>query len=112
MTHYNNYATDRLALILFDEVFKFLNQWTKLKLMVDTPVNIARKYFEIFPEDAVPLWRVSIQTTELFYSVSLFPIFAILVRSSNAIIKRMRFHCTLLVLEVDIMNRNLIYISL
>ena len=59
MTHYNNYATDRLALILFDEVFKFLNQWTKLKLMVDTPVNIAKKYFEIFPKDSVPLWRVS-----------------------------------------------------
>ena len=60
MTHSTNYAKDRLAFELFYPLFNFIKQWTKIELKADTPVNIANTYFEIFSEDKVPLWTVSL----------------------------------------------------
>lgn len=59
MTHYNNYGSDKLALRLFKTAFSFLKQWTKLELVYETPTQLARHYFKIFPENKAPLWSVS-----------------------------------------------------
>jgi len=59
MTHVTNYATDRLALDLFKQVFEFTRQYTNLELLTDTPLSLGKRYFEIFPEDKIPLWNVS-----------------------------------------------------
>ena len=59
MTHVTNYAHDRLALVLFDALFRFVQKWTQLKLIADRPLNLGRKYFEIFPQDKMPVWTVS-----------------------------------------------------
>ena len=59
MTHSGNYAKDRLALELFSLLFGFIRQWTQIELVTDSPVNLAKTYFEIFPEDKQPMWTVS-----------------------------------------------------
>ncbi len=58
MTHITNYATERLAPKLFTSLFQFTRTWTNLELTTDKPLNLGRRYFEIFPEDKVPLWGV------------------------------------------------------
>ena len=60
MTHTTNYAMDRVALTLFDHLFKFINRWTNIKLHTGRPTALAKKYFETFPEDKYPLWTVSV----------------------------------------------------
>ncbi len=59
MTHVTNYAHDRLALVLFKALLEFVTEWTQLKLISDRPLALGQKYFEIFPEDELPLWNVS-----------------------------------------------------
>ena len=59
MTHSSNYASDRLALLLLQSLFKFVKQWTKLQLLTNSSVNLGNKFFEVFPEDKSPLWTVS-----------------------------------------------------
>ena len=59
MTHVTNYAVDRLALELFDKLFTFVQEWTNIQLVSDSPLTLGRKYFEIFPEDKTPFWTVS-----------------------------------------------------
>jgi heparan sulfate N-deacetylase/N-sulfotransferase NDST2 len=59
MTHVTNYAKDRLAPYLFENLFKFITRWTKLELLTDRPLNLGRTYFSLFPEEKVPLWTVS-----------------------------------------------------
>ncbi|XP_064395577.1 bifunctional heparan sulfate N-deacetylase/N-sulfotransferase 1-like [Halichondria panicea] len=56
MTHVTNYATDRLTLQLFSDLFQFTRTWTNLELTTDRPLNLGKRYFEIFPEDKVPIW--------------------------------------------------------
>ncbi|KAI7688136.1 hypothetical protein SSS_08178 [Sarcoptes scabiei] len=56
MTHQSNYANDRLALYTFETVFKVLKCWTNLRLHTLSPVQMAKKYFQIYPEDRNPLW--------------------------------------------------------
>lgn len=56
MTHMSNYGGDRLGLYLFDAAFRFLRCWTNLKLEVHHPLQLATKYFEIFPGDKDPVW--------------------------------------------------------
>lgn len=58
MTHSTNYAKDRLALELFESLFQFIKQWTKLQLKTNSSVNLAKAYFQMFPEDRTPLWTV------------------------------------------------------
>ena len=60
MTHFGNYGSDRLAIYTFKSVIKFLKKWTNLKLRTERPVELAKKYFDIFKDDAEPVWGVSV----------------------------------------------------
>ena len=59
MTHVPNYSNDRLAIFLFENVFKFISCWTNLKFYTLPPLKIVEKYFELNPEDEEPVWTVS-----------------------------------------------------
>lgn len=59
MTHLSNYGNDRLGLYTFESLVKFVQCWTNLKLQTLPPVQLADKYFHIFPEERAPLWQVS-----------------------------------------------------
>ncbi|XP_039293526.1 bifunctional heparan sulfate N-deacetylase/N-sulfotransferase [Nilaparvata lugens] len=56
MSHMSNYGNDRLALYTFESVIKFLRCWTNLKLSSAPPVVLAEKYFQMFPDEADPIW--------------------------------------------------------
>ena len=60
MTHLSNYGNDRLGLYTFVNLANFVQSWTNLKLQTLPPVQLAHKYFELFPEQKDPLW--SLQT--------------------------------------------------
>ncbi|XP_053317415.1 bifunctional heparan sulfate N-deacetylase/N-sulfotransferase 4-like [Spea bombifrons] len=57
MTHLSNYGNDRLGLYTFVNLAKFVQTWTNLKLQTLPPLQLARKYFELFPEQKDPLWQ-------------------------------------------------------
>lgn len=58
MTHLSNYGNDRLGLYTFDKLVRFIQAWTNIQLTTLPPVETAKKYFEIFPAEKDPLWRV------------------------------------------------------
>lgn len=60
MTHLSNYGNDRLGLYTFESLVKFVQCWTNLRLQTLPPVQLAEKYFQIFPEERDPLWQVII----------------------------------------------------
>lgn len=62
MTHLSNYGNDRLGLYTFESLVKFVQCWTNLRLQTLPPVQLAKKYFEIFPQEKNPLWQVSRQS--------------------------------------------------
>uniref|UniRef100_A0A8C3INN5 [heparan sulfate]-glucosamine N-sulfotransferase n=1 Tax=Chrysemys picta bellii TaxID=8478 RepID=A0A8C3INN5_CHRPI len=57
MTHLSNYGNDRLGLYTFLNLANFVKSWTNLKLQTLPPVQLAHKYFELFPEQKDPLWQ-------------------------------------------------------
>uniref|UniRef100_A0A7M4EB41 [heparan sulfate]-glucosamine N-sulfotransferase n=1 Tax=Crocodylus porosus TaxID=8502 RepID=A0A7M4EB41_CROPO len=57
MTHLSNYGNDRLGLYTFVNLANFVKSWTNLKLQTLPPVQLAHKYFELFPEQKDPLWQ-------------------------------------------------------
>ncbi|XP_037256457.1 bifunctional heparan sulfate N-deacetylase/N-sulfotransferase 2 [Falco biarmicus] len=57
MTHLSNYGNDRLGLYTFESLVKFVQCWTNLRLQTLPPVQLAKKYFEIFPQEKNPLWQ-------------------------------------------------------
>ncbi|XP_067239310.1 bifunctional heparan sulfate N-deacetylase/N-sulfotransferase 1 [Chanodichthys erythropterus] len=57
MTHLSNYGNDRLGLYTFKRLLNFLLTWTHLKLQTLPPLQLAEKYFHLFPSDAEPLWQ-------------------------------------------------------
>lgn len=57
MTHMPNFGHDRLAIILFEALFRFVQKWTNLELVTDRPIAMAARYFQIFPEDTIPVWN-------------------------------------------------------
>ncbi|XP_047408282.1 bifunctional heparan sulfate N-deacetylase/N-sulfotransferase 2 isoform X2 [Sciurus carolinensis] len=57
MTHLSNYGNDRLGLYTFESLVRFLQCWTRLRLQTLPPVPLARKYFELFPQERSPLWQ-------------------------------------------------------
>lgn len=59
MTHLSNYGNDRLGLYTFESLVKFVQCWTNLKLQTLPPVQLADRYFHLFPEESAPLWQVS-----------------------------------------------------
>ncbi|XP_013787455.1 bifunctional heparan sulfate N-deacetylase/N-sulfotransferase-like [Limulus polyphemus] len=56
MTHLSNYGNDRLALYTFESVIKFIQCWTNLHLSTLPPIQLAEKYFQMFPEESNPVW--------------------------------------------------------
>lgn len=58
MTHLSNYGNDRLGLYTFVHLASFLRSWTNLKLHTLPPLQLAHKYFQLFPEQRNPLWQV------------------------------------------------------
>lgn len=61
MTHLSNYGNDRLGLYTFVNLANFVHSWTNLKLQTLPPVQLAHKYFELFPEQKDPLWQVTLK---------------------------------------------------
>ncbi|XP_045687383.1 bifunctional heparan sulfate N-deacetylase/N-sulfotransferase 4 [Phyllostomus hastatus] len=57
MTHLSNYGNDRLGPYTFVHLANFVQSWTNLRLQTLPPVQLARKYFELFPEQRDPLWQ-------------------------------------------------------
>ncbi|XP_024842343.1 bifunctional heparan sulfate N-deacetylase/N-sulfotransferase 2 isoform X2 [Bos indicus] len=57
MTHLSNYGNDRLGLYTFESLVRFLQCWTRLRLQTLPPVPLARKYFDLFPQERSPLWQ-------------------------------------------------------
>lgn len=69
MTHMSNYGNDRLALYTFESVFKFVQCWTNLRLLSAAPLQLAEKYFQLYPEEIDPVWSVSkMKCTYVIYS--------------------------------------------
>ncbi|XP_026862982.2 bifunctional heparan sulfate N-deacetylase/N-sulfotransferase 1a [Electrophorus electricus] len=57
MTHLSNYGNDRLGLYTFRKLLLFLQSWTHLRLQTLPPLQLAHKYFSLFPSDRDPLWQ-------------------------------------------------------
>uniref|UniRef100_A0A8C9RT65 [heparan sulfate]-glucosamine N-sulfotransferase n=2 Tax=Scleropages formosus TaxID=113540 RepID=A0A8C9RT65_SCLFO len=57
MTHLSNYGNDRLGLYTFVNLATFVECWTNLKLHTLPPLQLAHKYFQLFPEQRNPLWQ-------------------------------------------------------
>lgn len=62
MTHLSNYGNDRLGLYTFVHLASFLRSWTNLRLHTLPPLQLAHKYFQLFPEQRNPLWQVCLPT--------------------------------------------------
>lgn len=58
MTHLSNYGNDRLGLYTFKSLVMFINTWTNLKMQTLPPLQLAQKYFSLFPSERDPLWQV------------------------------------------------------
>ncbi|KAF0027669.1 hypothetical protein F2P81_020410 [Scophthalmus maximus] len=73
MTHLSNYGNDRLGLYTFESLVKFVQCWTNLRLQTLPPVQLAEKYFQIFPEERDPLWQVPSHRTTKNRYMDFFP---------------------------------------
>ena len=60
MTHLSNYGNDRLALLVFDSLTKYLLCWTNLKLSSEHPTDLAERYFNMYPDEEDPVWQVHV----------------------------------------------------
>ena len=58
MTHFGNYGNDRLALYTFEALAEFIHTWTNLRMVTVPPTEMAERYFELWPEDVMPIWQV------------------------------------------------------
>lgn len=58
MTHLSNYGNDRLGLYTFKSLVMFVKTWTNLKMQTLPPIQLAQKYFSLFPSERDPLWQV------------------------------------------------------
>lgn len=90
MTHLSNYGNDRLGLYTFVNLANFVHTWTNLKLQTLPPVQLAHKYFELFPEQKDPLWQVKAEREirkkfSFFFSFN--SLFQFLVEKSSYISK-------------------------
>ncbi|GFR66597.1 bifunctional heparan sulfate N-deacetylase/N-sulfotransferase [Elysia marginata] len=56
MTHMSNYANDQLAQYSFEHVTEFVAQYTNLRMQTLPPVEIAKKYFQLYPDEVLPIW--------------------------------------------------------
>lgn len=67
MTHLSNYGNDRLGLYTFKKLLRFLQSWTHLRLQTLPPIQLAHKYFSLFPSDREPLWQVRVSSFRVLY---------------------------------------------
>uniref|UniRef100_A0A672GAA4 [heparan sulfate]-glucosamine N-sulfotransferase n=1 Tax=Salarias fasciatus TaxID=181472 RepID=A0A672GAA4_SALFA len=82
MTHLSNYGNDRLGLYTFVHLASFLHSWTNLNLHTLPPLQLANKYFQLFPEQRNPLWQVCVPCfTHMFGHV--FKQFCFCLRTSH-----------------------------
>ena len=56
MTHMPNYAFDRLAPYTFESVLSMLKCWTNLEVKTAKPKELGEIYFELFPDEKIPMW--------------------------------------------------------
>ena len=56
MTHMPNYCCDRLAPYTFETVANFASCYTNLDLRTVPPLQLAEKYFDLFPEEKSAVW--------------------------------------------------------
>ncbi|VDP14357.1 unnamed protein product [Heligmosomoides polygyrus] len=56
MTHQQNFAHDRLALYTFENLIRFIRCWTNINLRWQSPVESARLYFSLMPQETLPVW--------------------------------------------------------
>ena len=56
MTHMSNYGNARLAPRLFEELANFVHEFTELQLVTKEPAELAKVYFEKFPDEIRPHW--------------------------------------------------------
>lgn len=71
MTHFSNYGNDRLALLLFDSLTKYLMCWTNLKLSCEHPTDLAERYFKMYPNEEDPIWQViSLKGVKLWFLIT------------------------------------------
>jgi len=56
MTHMPNYCCDRLAPYTFESVASFVACNTNLKLKTVSPLELAKTYFKLFPEEKQAIW--------------------------------------------------------
>ncbi|KAK6290865.1 hypothetical protein J4Q44_G00387350 [Coregonus suidteri] len=57
MTHLSNYGNDRLGLYTFLHLADFISTWTHLQLDTLPPLQLAQRYFTLFPQQREPLWQ-------------------------------------------------------
>ncbi|XP_055766939.1 bifunctional heparan sulfate N-deacetylase/N-sulfotransferase 4-like [Salvelinus fontinalis] len=57
MTHLSNYGNDRLGLYTFLHLADFVSTWTHLQLDTLPPLQLAKRYFTLFPQQRQPLWQ-------------------------------------------------------
>lgn len=69
----SNYGNDRLASYTFESVIKFIQCWTNLRLSSAPPLQLGERYFQLYPDEADPVWGVSIDYSTilivLFYNI-------------------------------------------
>ena len=56
MTHMPNYSADRLAPYTFESLIGLLQCGTNLELKTVRPVELSKIYFDMFPEEKMPIW--------------------------------------------------------
>ena len=56
MTHMPNYSADRLAPYTFESLIGMLQCWTNLELKTVRPVELSKIYFDLFPDEKMPIW--------------------------------------------------------
>lgn len=69
MTHMSNYGNDRLALYTFEAATKFIQCWTNLQLQSIPALQLAEKYFRMYPEETEPIWGVNFHQTDLLFII-------------------------------------------
>ncbi len=67
MTHMSNYGNDRLALYTFEAATKFLQCWTNLQFQSISALQLADKYFRMYPEESEPVWGVRKGTSDITF---------------------------------------------
>ena len=63
MTHYCNFAHDRMAIVILENLLKFTKRWTNLRMQTIRPTELAETFFKLYPQEKKPLWTVSALVT-------------------------------------------------